>query len=174
MIRRSGRSSAELMHDRFARKAVKPVALDTLRSQFLGDRKHPRDIRQVGVKRGVETRHLRKAGKMLLRKADDRQRRRHMQRREGGGGLELPQDRVIDEAMLPKLRSAMHDAMPDGGRRRHFGVGKKSSDADDRFPLAGNGYCLGKQRISARILGVEFAIFVADRLGLAGQQHLGS
>ena len=67
----------------------------------------------------------------------------------------------------------MHDSMPDGGRCRHFGVGKKSSDADDRFPLAGNGYRLGEQRISARILGVEFAFFVADRLGLAGEQHFG-
>ena len=96
-----------------------------------------------------------------------------MQRREGGSSFKLPQDRIVDEAMLPELRSAMHDAMPDGGRRRHFGVGKKSSDADDRFPLAGNGCRLGEQRIVARILRVEFAFLVADRLGLAGEQHFG-
>ena len=62
-----------------------------------------------------------------------------MQRREGGCRFELPQDRIINEAMLPELRPAMHNAMPDGGRGRHFGVGEKTSDADDRFPLAGNG-----------------------------------
>ncbi len=28
--------------------------------------------------------------------------------------------------------------MPDGSRCRYFGVGKKSSDADDRFSLAGS------------------------------------
>ena len=75
--------------------------------------------------------------------------------------------------MPPELRSAMHDSMPDGGRCRHFGVGKKSSDADDRFPLAGNGYRLGEERIFTRILRVEFSLFVADRLSLAGKQRFG-
>src|ERR1700731_428640 len=64
--------------------------------------------------------------------------------------------------MPPELRSAMHDSMPDGGRCRHFGVGKKSSDADDRFPLAGNGYRLGEQRIFVRILRVEFSCTSLD------------
>ena len=80
-----------------------------------------------------------------------------MQRREGSGRFELLQDQIIDDAMLPELRPAMHDSMPDGGRRRHSGLGKKSSDADDRFPLAWNGYRLGEQRIFMRILCVEFA-----------------
>jgi hypothetical protein len=62
----------KLMHDRFARKAVKPVALDTLTLQFFGDRKDTCDLRQLGVKGGVETRHLRNPGKMLLCEADDR------------------------------------------------------------------------------------------------------
>jgi hypothetical protein len=61
----------KLTHDRFARKAVKSVALNSLRLQFLGNREHPRDGRQFGVKCGVETRRLRKSRKMLLRKADD-------------------------------------------------------------------------------------------------------
>ena len=91
----------KLVQDRFARKAVKPVALDALRSQFLGDRKNARHVRLFGVKRGVETRHLRKVGKMLPREADDRQSRRNMQRREGGGSLKVSQDRIIDEAVLP-------------------------------------------------------------------------
>ena len=73
--------------------------------------------------------------------------------------------------MLPEPRSAMNNAMSDRGRRRHFGVGEKSADADDCFPLARDGSRLGEQCVSARIFGVEIAAFVADRLGLAGEQH---
>ena len=122
MTTRSGRVVRKLMHDRFVREAVKSVALDALRLQFPGDRKDPRDVRQFGVKGGIEARHLRKPGKMLLREADDRQRRRSMQRRKGGSGFKLPQDRFVDEAVLPQLRPAMHDAMPDGDRCRHSGA----------------------------------------------------
>ena len=73
--------------------------------------------------------------------------------------------------MLPKFRPAMDNAMPDCGRHRHFGVDEKPSDADDGFPLAGNWTRLGEQCVSAQILGMAFAAFVADRLGLAGEQH---
>ena len=79
----------KLMHDRFTRKAVKSVTLNSFRLQFLGNWKHPRDLRQFGVKGGVETRGLRKPPKMLLREADHRQSRWNMQRREGGCRLEL-------------------------------------------------------------------------------------
>jgi hypothetical protein len=65
----------------------------------------------------------------------------------------------------------MYDSMPDYGRRRHAGLRKKFADA--RFQLAWNGYRLGEQRISAPVLCVEFAFFLADRLSLAGEQHLG-
>jgi hypothetical protein len=68
----------KLVHDRFARKTVKPIALDTLRLQFLGDGKDTRDLSQFGVKGGVETRHLRKPGKMLSCEVDDRQCRWNM------------------------------------------------------------------------------------------------
>jgi hypothetical protein len=163
----------KLVQDRFARKPVKPVALDALRLQFPGNRKDTCDLRHFGVKGGIETSHLRKSRKMVLGEADDRQRRRNMQRRKGDGSLKLPQHRVINNAMLPKLRSAMHDSMPDRARCRHFGVGKKSSNADERFPLARNGDCLREQRFSARILRVDLAICVADRLGLAEKQHFG-
>jgi hypothetical protein len=81
---------------------------------------------------------------MRLCEADDRQRRRRMQRREGGRSFKVAQDRIVDNAMLPQRRSAMHDSMPDRGRCRHLGVGKQSSDADDRFPLAGDRYCLAR------------------------------
>ena len=73
--------------------------------------------------------------------------------------------------MLPELWSAMNGSMPDGGRCRYFGVGEKSSDAYDRFPLAGNGYCLAKQRGFARISCVEFAVFFPDQLSHAREQH---
>ena len=175
MIRRSGEIVRKLAHDRFARQAVKPVALDTLRLQFLGDRKDARDLRQFGMKGGVETSHLRQPGKMLLREADDRQRRRDMQRREGGCGLKLPQDRIIDEAMLPQLRSAMHDSMPDGGRRRLFGVGKKSSNADDCFPLVWE-WRLSPRATSFRANPARGICRLCSPIdfGLAGEQHFGS
>jgi hypothetical protein len=79
------------VHDRFAGKAVKPVALDTLQLQFLGDRKDTCDLRQFGMKGGVKTRHLRKPGEMLLCEADDRQGRWSMQRREGGSSFSAAQ-----------------------------------------------------------------------------------
>ena len=61
----------KLAHDRFTRKAVKSVTLNSFRLQFLGNWKHPRDRRQPSVKGGVETRSLRESPKMLLREADD-------------------------------------------------------------------------------------------------------
>ena len=66
----------------------------------------------------------------------------------------------------------MNDAMPDRGRL-HRGVAQKTADTNDCFPLAGNGTDLGKQYISSRILCMEFAAFVADRLGLTREQHFG-
>ena len=117
MTRRCGRLR-KLVHDRFARQAVKAVALDAFRLQFPGHREHTSNIRQADVKSGVEARHLRQAGKILLRAADHRQRRRRMQRREGASRFELPQNRSIDAAMPAKLRPAVHDAMPDRVRCR--------------------------------------------------------
>ena len=46
--------------------SVKPVALDTVRLQFLGDRQDTRNLRLAGVKGGVEARCLRKPAEMLL------------------------------------------------------------------------------------------------------------
>src|SRR5580704_9050704 len=74
----------KLMHDRFTRKAVKSVTLNSFRLQFLRDRKETRDRRQFGMEGRVKTRHLRKPRKMLLCEAYDRQSRWNMQRCEGG------------------------------------------------------------------------------------------
>ena len=94
-----------------------------------------------------------------------------MQRREGGRCFELRQNRIVNEAMLPEFWPAMDNAMPDCVRRRHFGVDEKLSDADDCFPLARNRTRLGEQCVSVRVFGMAFAAFVADRLGLAREQH---
>ena len=51
---------------------MKSVALDPFQLQFLGDRKDSRDFRQIGMKRGVEARYLRRRRKMLACEADDR------------------------------------------------------------------------------------------------------
>ena len=120
-----GQILRELANDRFTRKTVKSVALDSVRPQFLGDRKNPGDRWQIGVKGGVETGDLRDTGKMLSCEADDRERRRHVQRRKCRRGFKLPQHLIIDATMLPKFGAAMHDAVPDGIRRRHVGGGKK-------------------------------------------------
>ena len=84
--------------------------------------------------------------------------------------FELRQDRIVDEAMLPEFRTAMDNSMPDRVRHRHFGVDEKLSDADDCFPLARNGIRLGEQCLATRVFCMEFAVFVADQLGLAGEQ----
>ena len=79
----------KLVYDRFTRKTVKSITLDTLELQFPGDRKDMRNRRQLGVKCRVETRRLRKSRKMLLCEADDRQSRWNMQRCEGDRPFEL-------------------------------------------------------------------------------------
>ena len=63
----------------------------------------------------------------------------------------------------------MNDAVPDGGRL-HLDVAQKPADTNDCFPWAGNGTSLGKQYISTRILCMEFAAFIADRLSLTRDQ----
>jgi hypothetical protein len=72
--------------------------------------------------------------------------------------------------MLPEFWPAVHNAMPDRGRHRHFGIDKKSSDTDDCFPLAGDAPRLGEQCIPTGVFCMESAAFVTDRLGLAGEQ----
>src|SRR5665213_3266836 len=50
---------AQLTHDRFARKSVKPITSDTRRAQFLGNREGAGDFGYMSMKRGVEARDLR-------------------------------------------------------------------------------------------------------------------
>ena len=70
---------------------------------------------------------------MLPREANHRERHGSVQRREGLCGLELPEDPIVDEAMLPERGTSMHDAMPDGVRCRHPRGGKARGDAGDGF-----------------------------------------
>ena len=95
-----------------------------------------------------------------------------MQRRKGRCGVQLLHDLYVDQAMLPQLRSAMNGTMADCDGGRGAAVVKEFADAGNRFPLRGNGRRLGQPRMAAQILRVKLATFLADRLGLAGQQQL--
>ena len=46
-----------------------------------------------------------------------------MQRREGNRRFKLVQNLITNTAMAPEFWSTVHDPMPNGDRRRHFGVG---------------------------------------------------
>ena len=92
-------------------------------------------------------------------------------RRERAPNIARP--RYGDQAMLAKLRPAVHDSMTDGGQSRHVGVGEELCDADDRFPLATYGYGLVDRLVSAEVLRGELSVLLADRLGLAGKRHFG-
>jgi hypothetical protein len=97
-----------------------------------------------------------------------------MQRRESGSSLKPSHDRIVNDTMPPELRPAVHNAMPDGGRRRHIGVGKKPSDAADGVLWTGDQHRLGTRRILARMPDPERSSLVAYGLSLARDQHLGS
>lgn len=74
-----------------------------------------------------------------------------MQRRESGRGVEPPQHRLINQAMLPQVRTTVNNAVSDGNRRRQFAASKNLFDPANRIPLGGDGYCLGEQRVRLRI-----------------------
>ena len=95
-----------------------------------------------------------------------------MQRRKGRGGIQLLHDLSVDQAMLPKLRSAVNDTVTDRDGGRGAAVIKEFPDAGNCFPLGGNGQDLDQPRITAHILRVELATRLADRFCLAGQQQL--
>ena len=90
-----------------------------------------------------------------------------MKRRKDGRGLELPQDGLIDPAMLLKLRPAMHNAMPNALWHGQFLLHEKVGDEFDRLKLAGNGRLLLQQGTRFRDLGVERALVLPDRLRFA-------
>jgi hypothetical protein len=62
-----------------------------------------------------------------------------MQRCEHGGSFKSAKDRIVDQAVPQKLGPPVHDAMPDGGGRRHLALGEQLSYANDRVALRGNG-----------------------------------
>ena len=150
---------------------MKSIALDTLRLQRLGDRQHPRDVGQAGVKHRVEACRLRKAGKLRQSKADYGQRRRNVQRRERDRGFQFGEHRRNDEAMPPKLRSAMHDPVPDGGRRRKGAIVEQPGDADHHRRLVSDSLAGANQNPSAPVPRVELTDLVAYRLCLAGYKR---
>ena len=160
----------KLTHNRLAGEAVKPVALDPFRSQRVGNRQHACDVRHVCMKAGVETRDLRQGGEMCLGKSDDRQGRWHVQWGKDYGRVELIEDRIIDDAVVPELRSPVHDTMPDALWCGHFQVGQQPCDADNRVLLAGQRRALAEQRGPCRVFRVEDGRLRADRFRLTGDQ----
>ena len=58
-----------------------------------------------------------------------------MQRRKGRCGVQLLHYLSVDQAMLPQLRSAMHDTVTDRDGGRGAAVVKEFSDPGNRFPL---------------------------------------
>jgi len=86
----------KLAYDRLARKAVKSITVNAIRSQFQGQRQGARDIWHSSVKRRIEAGHLWQLREVLLREANDRQRRSIVQWREDGCRFELSQHRFVD------------------------------------------------------------------------------
>jgi hypothetical protein len=113
----AGQPVGQLANDRFARKTVKPVPLNSLRSKRFRNGQRARHVGHGRMEGCVEACHLLDAGEVFLCKPYDGQRRRHVQRRVGRRGLQFAQDRIVDAAMTTQLRTAMDDAVPDGGRR---------------------------------------------------------
>ena len=96
-----------------------------------------------------------------------------MQRRKGRCGVQLMQDLLVDQAMLPQLRSAMHDAMTDSGGGRSAAIVEELSDTGNGVPLVFDGSLLVEPRIGAQILRMKLATLPADRFRLTGQQQVG-
>ena len=172
MISRSGRLVSELAHDRFARKAMKSIALDAVRSQFQRDRQRARDIRHPSVKCRIEAGDLWQLREVLLRESNDRQRRRIVQWRKGGGRFDLPQHGVVDQAMAAKIWPTVHHAMSDRGRLSVVAVREKRSDACDRVLLGFEIRRFGNQQLVISVFRPELALALADRFGLARENHL--
>ena len=146
---------------------MKAIAPNAFRPQRARNRQDTCNQRHMRVKTGVKTRDLHETWKMRLREPDDGQCGRHVQRREDGGGLQFGENRVIDAAMLHKLRPAMHDAMPNTLWYGHFSIPEKVGHEFDRLKLAGNGRLLLQQGTRFRVLGVERALVLPDRLRFA-------
>ena len=151
---------------------MKAVALDALRLQFPGYRKHAGNVRQIGMK--CRCRNMPPAatsGKCF--------RAKRMTDRAGGvcsgakamRRLKLLQVPLVDQAMLPQLRSAMHDPVSDGDGRRAARVGKELPDAGNRFAWLGMATVSDQQCVIAQIPRVELAALLADRFSLAGQKQ---
>jgi hypothetical protein len=74
----------------------------------------------------------------------------------------------VDQAMLPQLRSAMHDTVTDRDGGRRATVVEELSDTGNRVLLAGDGCWLGQLCIVAKILRVKLTAIPAYRFCFAG------
>jgi hypothetical protein len=104
---------AQLLHNRFAGKAMKSIAPNARGTKRFGQRKDSRDIRQIRVEYRVETRHLRQPGKSYLYDADQGQGCWNVQGRERYGVLQLVHHGLVNAAMAAKPGTALDHPMPD-------------------------------------------------------------
>src|SRR3954471_10812409 len=95
---------------------MKTVAADTFGIERSGNGVVVRHQIVAAVKRRVETRNLREVRRTGREGPDRRQIVRLMQRRERYIAVEPRQYVRIDDNRLIKLRPAVNDPMPDGGR----------------------------------------------------------
>src|SRR5580704_4504604 len=97
----------------------------------------------------IEACDLRQPRKVLPRKTDHRQGGWRMQRRKGRCDVQLMHYLFVDHAMLPQLRSAMHDTVTDSDGGRRAPIAKEFSNTCNSVLLAGDGSRLGQPRIIA-------------------------
>ena len=95
-----------------------------------------------------------------------------MQRRKGRRGVQLMQDLFVNKAMLPQLRSAMHDTVTDSDGSRGTTIVEELSDTDNSILLVGDASRFNLPCIVAQIFRTKLATFFADRFRLPTQQQL--
>ena len=86
--------------------------------------------------------------------------------------MQPPQDRLVDAAMAPQLRAAMHDAVRDGNGCRQVELGEQAGDADHRATLVRDSAFLRRDGSTARILGVDSTGRLADGFRLTRNEPL--
>ena len=145
----------KLAYKRLARKAVKSIAVDAIRSQFQGERQGARDIWHPSVKRRIEAGHLWQLREVLLREANDRQRRRIMQWREDGCRFELPQHRFVDQAMAARFGPPCTTRCP-------IAAGWASLQSARNVPMRATASCWVPKFAASETNGLSFASFAQN------------
>lgn len=167
----------QLLHDGRTRQAMKPVALDTLRTQCPGQCQHPRHVRQAGMETSVQAGHLGQCRVVLQRCLHQRQRGGHVQRCKWRGCRQLLQHSRRDAHMLAQHGAAMHHPVADGLGQGQWQGAEQCADAAQHFGRAGLAAVVGPaaawQRLAVPVAGPQRAGRRAAGLHLAVQQATG-